>query len=214
MANIDFFCIDIFSRNKKSLHCRVNLPVPPPIFTTAVFSTSGVNRIVRWRGSGATRVRGDRRILKVISVDIGPQIGAFSLRGRVWPVSGDKKGASAEGENIDISGEISIRIDIFAITKVKKAMKKRGSDHPWFLHHDNALRTVLSLSNSTSQRKQWLPYPILRTLKTWVHVTFFYFGNSSGQQKRNGSRQQKKFHSRQKENYTKLHLCEKVVGKG
>ncbi len=51
---------------------------------------------------------------------------------------------------------------------------------------------ILSLSNSTSQRKQWLPCPILCTLQTWVHVTFFYFCNSS-RQLRNCSRQQKKF---------------------
>ncbi len=59
------------------------------------------------------RVRGDRQILNIISVDIRLQIGAFSLRGRARPVSGDKKGTSAEGKNIDISGEISIRIDMY-----------------------------------------------------------------------------------------------------
>ncbi len=65
---------------------------------------------------------------------------------------------------------------------------------------------VLLLSNSTSQRKQRLPYPILRTLQTWVPVIFFNFCNSSGQWRGNGSRQQKVFNWQQKENYTKLHL--------
>ncbi len=65
----------------------------------------------------------NNRQICVISVDIRPPIGVFSLYGHAQPVSGGEKGASAEGdninilrENIDISGEISIRIDIFAIT--------------------------------------------------------------------------------------------------
>ncbi len=65
------------------------------------------------------------------------------------------------------------------------------------------VKVILSLSNSTSQRKQWLPYPTLRILQTWVHMTFL-FPQSSGQWKGNGSRQQKKFNSRQKENYMNL----------
>ncbi len=40
--------------------------------------------------------------LKVISIDVGPQIGAFFLHGCARSVSNDEKGASAEDENIDI----------------------------------------------------------------------------------------------------------------
>ncbi len=85
-----FFCIDIFSRNKKSRRHRqiflvfggrhrhrVNLPALPPIFTSAVFSTSAVNRIGWWRGGGMRRIRGNQRILKVISVDLGRKLACF-----------------------------------------------------------------------------------------------------------------------------------------
>ncbi len=100
---ISIFLYRYFSRNEKSHHRHwVNLSVPPPIFTSAAFSTSAVNRMGRWQGGRARRVHGDRRILKVISVDVGPRIGVFSLHGCVWQVSSGEKGVSAEGENIDI----------------------------------------------------------------------------------------------------------------
>ncbi len=66
--------------------------------------------------------------------------------------------------------------------KLRKWCKRREVQIPTvFCTMTALLRTVFSLSNSTSQRKQWLPYPILCTLQTWVHVTFFYFRNLSGQ---------------------------------
>ncbi len=53
--------------------------------------------MMRWQSEVVCSDRG----IRVISVDIGPQIGAFSLRGCVRPESGGEKGVSAEGENID-----------------------------------------------------------------------------------------------------------------
>ncbi len=49
-------------------------------------------------------VCGDRRI-RVISIGVGPQMGAFFLRRRAWPENGSEKGASAKGKNIDILRE-------------------------------------------------------------------------------------------------------------
>ncbi len=65
--------------------------------------------MMRWRSEW---VRSVRRI-RVISGKIGPQIGTFSLRRRVRSESGGDRGASAEGENIDI----------FATTKTKSPDK-------------------------------------------------------------------------------------------
>ncbi len=58
--------------------------------------------MMRRRSKG---VRGNRQNSKVISVDIGLQIGMFSLCERTRPESGGEKGVSAEGENIDILRE-------------------------------------------------------------------------------------------------------------
>ncbi len=60
--------------------------------------------MAQWWGGGAKGIRGDRRI-RVISVDIGQQIGMFSLRGHAQLESGGGKGMSAEDENIDILRE-------------------------------------------------------------------------------------------------------------